>query len=265
MTAFRRAVVTNHQEPESVLALAGALARQHQNDAVRASLLALRESAPEHPEVNLQLARPAASPNGHRRSGAVYHSTLYAPWPREEDKRRRQVRLELIDSFLRHGQTESGISELVALSTDVPNRASSADLSRCCSARRSSAAGACFAVYPHRRRFAASCRWAWSSARYRPCAAGHGRGLRVGRPGAERRAAPEHHGAALRAEAGHASSRTRRATPAASSRRVSTSARWRAARSGRSCTAWRPFPPPSLAPTRWSAWARCSRGSFARR
>ncbi len=71
VTAFRRAVVTNRQEPKYVLALAGALARQHQNDAVRASLLALRESAPEHPEVNLQLARPAASPNGHRRSGAV--------------------------------------------------------------------------------------------------------------------------------------------------------------------------------------------------
>ena len=123
MTAFRRAVVTNRQEPKYVLALAGALARQHQNDAARASLLALRESAPEHPEVNLQLARLAAARADIAEAVRYYHSTLYAPWPREDEERRRQVRLELIDFLLRHGQTESGISELVALSTDVPDQA----------------------------------------------------------------------------------------------------------------------------------------------
>ena len=127
VTAFRRAVVTNRQEPKYVLALAGALARQHQNDAARASLLALRESAPEHPEVNLQLARLAAARTDIAEAVRYYHSTLYAPWPREDEERRRQVRLELIDFLLRHGQTESGISELVALSTDVPDQASSAD------------------------------------------------------------------------------------------------------------------------------------------
>ena len=123
VTAFRRAVVTNRQEPKYVLALAGALARQHQNDAARASLLALRESAPEHPEVNLQLARLAAARTDIAEAVRYYHSTLYAPWPREDEERRRQVRLELIDFLLRNGQTESGISELVALSTDVPDQA----------------------------------------------------------------------------------------------------------------------------------------------
>jgi Flp pilus assembly protein TadD len=123
VTAFRRAVVTNRQEPKYVLALAGALARQHQNDAARASLLALRESAPEHPEVNLQLARLAAARTDIAEAVRYCHSTLYGPWPREDEERRRQVRLELIDFLLRNGQTESGISELVALSTDVPDRA----------------------------------------------------------------------------------------------------------------------------------------------
>jgi Flp pilus assembly protein TadD len=119
--AFRRASVRDRNHKPYELALAGALVRKQDDDGARSVLLALRETAPEDPDVNLELARLAAE--GHDVTGALrfYHNALYAPWPNEQGDARRQVRLELVRFLLAHEQTPRAISELVAVSTDLPD------------------------------------------------------------------------------------------------------------------------------------------------
>jgi tetratricopeptide (TPR) repeat protein len=119
--AFRRAVVTNRRNPRYALALADALVRQHQNEAARVTLLALRKTVPEDPQVNLRLARLATSRKDTEEAVSFYHNALYAPWRPEDENRRRKLRLELIDFLLDGGQSTRAIPELVALGTDAPD------------------------------------------------------------------------------------------------------------------------------------------------
>ena len=121
--SFRRAAVKNRNEKRYVLALARALASTRQEEAARSALLALRESAPEDPDLNLQLARLAARRQDVTEAIRYYHNTLYAPWPIDQASMRRRVRLELIRFLLSHNQVNRAESELMALSTDLPNEA----------------------------------------------------------------------------------------------------------------------------------------------
>src|SRR5436305_1376868 len=59
--SFRRATVKNRVDQRYVLALAHGLELKGDTEGARAVLLALRESAPEDPDINLQLARLAAA------------------------------------------------------------------------------------------------------------------------------------------------------------------------------------------------------------
>jgi Flp pilus assembly protein TadD len=121
--SFRRATVKHRWEKKYVLALARALARNRQDQAARGALLALRERAPEDPEVNLQLARLAAEQQDVTQALGYYHNTLYAPWSADQTDARRSVRLELVDFLLKNNQTSRAVSELLALSTDLPDDA----------------------------------------------------------------------------------------------------------------------------------------------
>jgi tetratricopeptide (TPR) repeat protein len=121
--SFRRATVKHRGEKRYVLALARALASTRQDDAARSALLALRESAPEDPDINLQLARLAADRQDVTEAINYYHHALYAPWPTDQTDARRRVRLELIRLLLTHDQVNRALSELVALSTDLPDEA----------------------------------------------------------------------------------------------------------------------------------------------
>jgi tetratricopeptide (TPR) repeat protein len=119
--AFRRASGRNRNNKPYQLALARALVRKHDNDGAQSVLLALRDSTPEDPDVNLELARVAAE--SHDVTGALrfYHNALYAPWPSEQADARRQVRFELVTFLLTHKQSPRAISELLAASTDLPD------------------------------------------------------------------------------------------------------------------------------------------------
>ena len=103
--SFRRATVRDRDEKRYVLALAQALALKRDDDAARGVLLTLRESAPEDPDINLQLARLAAARQDVTEALRFYHNALYAPWPTEQADARRQVRFELIRFLLTHDQT----------------------------------------------------------------------------------------------------------------------------------------------------------------
>lgn len=121
--AFRRAAVRNRDDKRYALALARALTIKGDDAAARAALLALRESAPDDAEINLQLARLAAERHDVTEALRYYHNALYAPWPVEQTDVRRQVRFELIRFLLTHDQNRRALSELLALSTDLPDDA----------------------------------------------------------------------------------------------------------------------------------------------
>ena len=109
------------REKRYVLALARALALKGDNDAARGVLLTLRESAPEDPDINLQLARLAAARHDVSEALRFYHNALYAPWSPEQAGTRRQMRFELVQFLINHDQTGRAHSELLALSTDLPD------------------------------------------------------------------------------------------------------------------------------------------------
>lgn len=119
--ALRRATVRDRNDRRYVLALSQALALKRDDDAARSVLLTLRESAPEDPDINLQLARLAAARQDVTEALRFYHNALYAPWPAEQADARRQVRFELIRFLLTHDQAGRALSELLALSTDLPD------------------------------------------------------------------------------------------------------------------------------------------------
>ena len=119
--SLRRATVKDRTDKRYVLALAEALALNRDNDAARSALLTLRESAPEDPDINLQLARLAAARSDVTEALRFYHNALYAPWSTEQADTRRGVRLELVRFLLTHDQASRAMSELLALSTDLPD------------------------------------------------------------------------------------------------------------------------------------------------
>ena len=118
---FHRATVRNRFEKRYVLDLARALRSTGENDEARAALLTLRESAPEDPDINLELARLDADRQDVTEAVRFYHNALYAPWPAEREGERRRIRLELIRFLLSHDQAGRALSELLAVSADVPD------------------------------------------------------------------------------------------------------------------------------------------------
>jgi tetratricopeptide (TPR) repeat protein len=119
--AFRRATVRNRDDNRYALALAEALAHRGDDDEARSLLTTLRETAPDDAEINLQLARIAGARHDITEALRFYHNALYAPWPTERAEARRQVRLELIRFLVIHDQRSRALSELLALSTDLPD------------------------------------------------------------------------------------------------------------------------------------------------
>jgi Flp pilus assembly protein TadD len=119
--SLRRATVRDRYDRRYVLALAQALALKGDDDAARSVLVTLRESAPEDPDINLQLARLAVARHDVTEALRFYHNALYAPWPNEQADARRRVRFELIRFLLTQDQGSRALSELLALSTDLPD------------------------------------------------------------------------------------------------------------------------------------------------
>jgi tetratricopeptide (TPR) repeat protein len=121
--SFRKAATNDRDNPDYRLALARALVSEGNVQEARRALLHLREAAPESGEINLDLARleAGAGDSGDLQEAVrYYHSSLYGVWPEEElDRRRREVRVELIDFLLVRNEISSVLSELLVLSRDM--------------------------------------------------------------------------------------------------------------------------------------------------
>jgi len=76
----------------------------------------------EDAEVNLALARLAAERQDVTEALRFYHNALYAPWSAESTDNGREVRFELIDFLLQHHQKGLALSELLAITADLPDQ-----------------------------------------------------------------------------------------------------------------------------------------------
>lgn len=124
IASLREATTNDRDNRAFAFALARALAATNRDDEARLALLRLRESAPESPEINLQLARLAARGHDVPEALRYYHHSLYGLWTGERvGERQRQVRLELIQLLLAQKERSKALAEMLVLSSDAPRNA----------------------------------------------------------------------------------------------------------------------------------------------
>ncbi len=126
--SLRHAVALDRDNRGYQLTLANALADDGQDAGATQVLVGLRTAAPEDPDVNLQLARLAAHTDNLTDAVRYYQNALYGVWAGNEsdqEARRRQIRVELIQLLLAHQQQQRALSELLVLSSNLPADAAS--------------------------------------------------------------------------------------------------------------------------------------------
>ncbi|MGA8808437.1 MAG: tetratricopeptide repeat protein [Thermoanaerobaculia bacterium] len=124
IASLREATTNDHDNRGFAFALARALGATNRDDEAKLALLRLRESAPESPQINLQLARLSARNHDLPEALRYYHHALYGLWTGENvDEQRRQVRLELIRLLLDSKQRSRALAEVMVLGTDAPRTA----------------------------------------------------------------------------------------------------------------------------------------------
>lgn len=121
IASLREATTNDHDNRGFAFTLAQALSATNRDDEARLALLRLRESTPENPQINLQLARLSARHHGLSEAVRYYHHALYGLWTGDKvDDQRREVRLELIRLLLDHKDRGKALAELLVLSSDAP-------------------------------------------------------------------------------------------------------------------------------------------------
>src|SRR4051812_12916216 len=118
--AFRRAAVRRPSNRAYGLALAAALGRSGDADAAWRELLALRNAAPEDPDINSALARIAVARGDDTAARRFYDNALYASWPVGRSADRRAVRVEVIRFLITRGDRGRALSELLAVTSTAP-------------------------------------------------------------------------------------------------------------------------------------------------
>lgn len=103
------------------LSLARALHSLGHRDEANAYLLSLWERQPDDGTVNLELARVYADQGSVDQALRYYHNAMYASWSSDPDSHRRQARLELIEFLLNHQATAQAESEIIAMTSGLPD------------------------------------------------------------------------------------------------------------------------------------------------
>ncbi len=116
---FRSALLYSRDDYSYQLNLAeGLIGLKHTAEA-SAYLLNLWDREPGNGLVNLELARIAAQRGEIDTAVRYYHDAVYAAWPRDQERKRREARLELIELLLRIKDVGDAQAELVALAANV--------------------------------------------------------------------------------------------------------------------------------------------------
>lgn len=116
---FRAALLYSRDNYTYQLNLAEALLGLGRTGQASAYLLNLWDREPEDGLVNLELARIASSTGQLQQAIRYYHDAIYAAWASDEEWKRRDARLELIELLLNHKSPAQAQSELIALEANV--------------------------------------------------------------------------------------------------------------------------------------------------
>lgn len=119
VTDFRAALLYSRDNYTYQLNLAEALIGAKRTGQASAYLLNLRDREPEDGLVNLELARIASAQGQVQPAVRYYHDAVYAAWSSDEEWKRRDARLELIELLLGTKAQPQAQAELIALAANV--------------------------------------------------------------------------------------------------------------------------------------------------
>jgi tetratricopeptide (TPR) repeat protein len=124
VVAFRKSAVNDRTSRVYLLSLAKALEASGRDTEAQELLLQVRESIPENPGINVELARIAAREKNVSEALRYYHNALYGVWTGDDvDTERQAVRRELIEFLIAQNAKEQALAETVALAAHVPDTA----------------------------------------------------------------------------------------------------------------------------------------------
>ncbi len=119
VTEFRSALLYSRDNYDYQLNLAEALIGLKRTGEAYSYLVNLWDEQPENGVVNLELARIAAERGQTEQAKRYYHNAIYAVWPSDQEGKRRETRLELIEYLLSiHARAEAQ-AELIALQENL--------------------------------------------------------------------------------------------------------------------------------------------------
>src|SRR5271166_332619 len=118
ITEFRAALLYSRDDYFYQLNLAEALIGLKHTGEASAYLLNLWDREPENGVVNLELARIASQQGRTDDAIRYYHNAVYAAWPPDQQNKRRDARLELIELLLRIKAAGEAQAELMALAAN---------------------------------------------------------------------------------------------------------------------------------------------------
>lgn len=116
---FRSALLYSRDNYDYQLNLAEALIGLGRTAEAYSYLVNLWEREPENGLVNLELARIAGQRGQTEQGLRYYHNAIYAVWPGDQEAKRRETRLELIEYLLRINAKAQAQAELIALQENV--------------------------------------------------------------------------------------------------------------------------------------------------
>jgi tetratricopeptide (TPR) repeat protein len=118
-TEFRAALRYSRDSYVYQLNLAEALTGLKRTAEAYAYFINLWEREPENGLVNLELARIAGQKGETEQALRYYHNAIYATWPGDQQVRRRDTRLELIEYLLSIDAKAQAQAELIALAANL--------------------------------------------------------------------------------------------------------------------------------------------------
>ncbi len=116
---FRSALLYSRDNYEYQRNLAEALIGMKRTSEAATYLVNLWDRKPEDGVVNLELARIAAQKGQPEQAIRYYHNAIYAAWPSDQEAKRRDARLELIELLLATGAQALAQPELIALQENL--------------------------------------------------------------------------------------------------------------------------------------------------
>ena len=119
VTEFRSALLYSRDNYDYQLNLAEALIGLKRTGEANSYLVNLWDEEPENGVVNLELARIATQRGQTEQAQRYYHNAIYAVWPSDQEGKRRETRMELIEYLLSINARAEAQAELIALQENL--------------------------------------------------------------------------------------------------------------------------------------------------